>query len=148
VTEDEPAADFCSSTLDWSDANTLFEVDVLNRINVQRAEGTECNNASFQARTPLVLDFRLRCAARVHSAEMNALNYFNETGPDGPTADERITAAGYQYSDWGLVISQGSGQASIDTTFTNYCAWFSDAGYSDLGVGAEDPIWSLYFATP
>lgn len=146
MTEGEPEADACSSTLDWSDADTLFEVAILNRVNEQRAAGTECGNASFQAQTPFVLDFRLRCAARLHSAEMNELDYFNETSPDGTTPDERISAAGYAYSNWGIVISQGNQQASIDATFSSYCPWFSDPGYSDLGVGAEQSLWSLYFA--
>jgi uncharacterized protein YkwD len=44
---------------------------------------------------PLRSDSRLRTAARRHSADMEARNYFDHNSPDGRTPWDRIKAAGY-----------------------------------------------------
>lgn len=148
VTEGIPTSEACTDTIDWSDDDTAFEVSILDAINRQRATGTECDNASFQANEALTLDFRLRCAARNHSAEMVELGYFDEVSPDGTTPDQRMNAAGYDFSAWGIVIAQGTTQTSIDNVFGTYCQWFSNPDYSNVAVGASGSTWSLYFARP
>ncbi|WP_204043314.1 CAP domain-containing protein [Acrocarpospora phusangensis] len=46
---------------------------------------------------PLRTDERLRKAARAHSADMAARNYFSHDSLDGRTPWDRIRAAGYAY---------------------------------------------------
>jgi uncharacterized protein YkwD len=146
VADGAPPADACEATLDWDDSATAFEVAMVDAINRQRANGTECDNTSFVMDTPLVLDFRLRCAARVHAADMVSQGYFDEIAPDGTTAGDRITSAGYPFSTWGIVIAQGTDQAAVDAVFTAYCALFSDPTFQDIGVGASVDTWSIYLA--
>src|SRR5262249_51410876 len=55
----------------------------------------------------VTVDAKLALAARLHSADMVARNYFSHTTPDGVTFDRRITAAGYKWSLVGENIAAG-----------------------------------------
>ncbi len=64
------------------------EDEVVRLTNVaRRAEGCE----------PLRIDERLRRAARLHSADMAARDYFSHDSLDGRSPWDRIEAAGYDY---------------------------------------------------
>jgi uncharacterized protein YkwD len=66
------------------------EAEFLTLINAYRAEN---------GLKPLTLSPTLSAAANAHSEDMAAKNYFDHTGLDGSTFDQRITAAGHTVSN-------------------------------------------------
>ena len=112
-----------------------FETAVLDLVNQQRAA---------QNLRPLNWNNQLHEAARDHSEDMAANNYFSHTSLDGRTAWDRMEDAGYQWGSAGENIAAGysTPQAVVN-------GWMNSAGhrqnilspgYCDLGVGyAYDP---------
>jgi uncharacterized protein YkwD len=124
------------------------EAAVLNLVNQERAKAG-CN--------ALTADSRLAKAAKAHSADMAARNYFDHSTPEGVTSDVRVTNAGYRWSAVGENIAFGQkDSASV------MAAWMNSAGhranilncnYRNLGVGlaynpSRTPYWTQDFGTP
>lgn len=71
---------------------------------------------------------QLTAAARAHSADMVAKNYFSHTSPSGVTFDARIRAAGYtSYSTLAENIAWGSG--TLGTASAIFDAWVRSSGH-------------------
>ena len=128
--------------------NPSYEDTVLTLVNQERAK------AGCRAVTR---DSRLAKAARAHSADMAARNYFDHTTPEGVTFDKRIIQAGYRYSRAAENIALGqSSPASVMK------GWMNSKGHRDnilncaltnLGVGLAHstggrPYWTQDFGTP
>jgi uncharacterized protein YkwD len=125
-----------------------YEAQVLVLVNQERA------NAGCPA---LTADTRLADAARGHSADMAARNYFDHTTPEGVTFSTRITNAGYVWS--GAAENIASGQRDPAAVMK---AWMNSPGhranilncsYRNLGVGLaysanKTPYWTQDFGTP
>ncbi|MGW7576995.1 sigma-70 family RNA polymerase sigma factor [Streptomyces sp. NPDC054765] len=105
---------------------------------------------------PLRIDPRLHTAARGHSADMAAHQYYEHDAPDGTGPDDRITAAGYRWSSWGENIDRGPRTAAAAVN-----DWMGDAMHRDnlldckftavgIGVveGAGGPWWTQDLAAP
>ncbi|MFR9799127.1 sigma-70 family RNA polymerase sigma factor [Streptomyces sp. MS06] len=106
--------------------------------------------------TPLRIDPRLGEAARKHAADMVARGYFGHENPEGQHADERISAAGYDWSAWGENLDRDVSDPSAVVE-----DWMDgsihqenmlDCAYRDVGVGtAKGPdgtVWVLDLAQP
>ena len=106
----------------------------LERLNDARANpaayGTSIglNLANVAPSQPLAFDPRLIDAARAHSADMNARNYFSHTGAGGTNAGQRMNAAGYPWNTWGESLA--AGYHAPDDALK---ALVIDAGVPDLG---------------
>ena len=107
-----------------------FESDVIDLVNLER---------EAQGLHPLSYDHQLAAAARGHSEDMGAQNYFSHTSLDGRTVPDRITAAGYSYNTYGENIA--GGQPTPEDVID---AWMSSSGhranilnsnFCDIGVG-------------
>lgn len=125
-----------------------FEAQVLTLVNAERAK------AGCKA---LVADSRLAKAAKAHSADMAARNYFEHTTPDGVEFATRITNAGYRWSAAAENIAMGQKDpASVMTSWMNssgHRANILNCGYRNLGVGLayntkKAPYWTQDFGTP
>ncbi|WP_150127230.1 CAP domain-containing protein, partial [Streptomyces decoyicus] len=105
---------------------------------------------------PLRIDRRLHTAARRHSADMAARQYYEHDAPDGTGPDDRITAAGYRWSSWGENLDRGPRTAAAAVN-----DWMGDAMHRDnmldckftavgIGVveGAGGPWWTQDLAAP
>ncbi|MFF8786214.1 sigma-70 family RNA polymerase sigma factor [Streptomyces sp. NPDC015125] len=105
---------------------------------------------------PLHIDRRLHTAARRHSADMAARQYYEHDTPDGTGPDERITAAGYQWSSWGENLDRGPRTAAAAVN-----DWMGDAmhrnnlldcKFTSVGIGvvqgAGGPWWTQDLAAP
>jgi hypothetical protein len=103
-------------------------------------------------------DSRLHDAARSHSQDMAANNFFSHTGTGGTNAGDRIAAEGYAATAWGENIAAG-----FPTAESVVAAWldspghrdnmrnglFTDAGigYIEAGANADfDTYWTLGLA--
>jgi uncharacterized protein YkwD len=128
--------------------NAAMEAQVVDLVNVERAKAG-CGAVDS--------DDRLQAAARGHSADMAARNYFSHTTPEGVEFATRITAAGYAWRGAGENIAKG-----YRTPEAVMAGWMNSAGHKanilncgfrDLGVGvAADSggtlLWTQDFGTP
>jgi uncharacterized protein YkwD len=127
--------------------NAALETEVARLVNVERA-ATGCD--------PLTVDSRLRAAARKHSADMAAKNYFSHTSQDGTEFADRITREDYGWSGAGENIAKGQRTpADVMNSWMNspgHRANILNCGFRDIGVGvAADAqgslIWTQDFAS-
>ena len=77
-------------------------------------EGIDSDFISTDPKQPLTFNARLYEAARLHSQDMVAQDYFSHTSADGQGVSDRITATGYQYWTWGENIAYSSSTAPVD----------------------------------
>ena len=151
---DIPDNAYCSSVMEWSAERAQFEDEVLALVNERRAAGADCGGeGSFPPSAPLLSNGRLRCAARNHSADMGARDFFDHTNPDGDGPGERLTSAEYSWASWGENIAWGylTPQEVVDGWMSSpgHCANIMDRGFTELGVGYalddDAPLWTLAF---
>jgi uncharacterized protein YkwD len=127
-------------------ANLPAEAAVLSLVNSERAK------AGCKAVTN---DSRLATAARKHSADMVARDYFSHTTPDGVDFATRIENEGYRWSNAGENIASGQRNATEVMK-----AWMNSPGhranilncnFKNLGVGmvldGNRPMWTQDFGT-
>jgi uncharacterized protein YkwD len=102
-------------------------------------------------------DVRLTTAAREHSADMAARNYFSHTTPEGIEFATRLTNAGYRWTGAGENIAKGQHTpADVMTSWMNspgHKANILNCGFKNIGVGvAADSggtlLWTQDFASP
>lgn len=128
-------------------ANLPAETAVLVIVNAERAK------AGCRA---LTVDPRLAAAARKHSADMVARDYFSHTTPDGVTFSQRIDAEGYRWSRVAENIAAGQRNATEVMK-----AWMKSPGHRanilncqlrNIGIGVvqngRSPVWTQDFGTP
>jgi uncharacterized protein YkwD len=126
--------------------NLSAENQVLVIVNAERAK------AGCKA---LTVDNRLAAAARKHSADMVARNYFSHTTPDGVDFSKRIDNEGYRWSTVGENIAAGQPNA-VEVMK----AWMKSPGhranilncaFRNIGIGVafqnRRPFWTQDFGT-
>jgi len=88
---------------------------------------------------PLVWDYTLAYAARLHSRDMALNNFISHTGSDGSTIADRLSRANLTTTGWGENINAGISDATVALA-----AWMDSAGnrssilsphMTHLGVG-------------
>jgi uncharacterized protein YkwD len=128
--------------------NAALEAAVVEIVNKERA-AVGCPAVKS--------DDRLTLAARGHSADMAARNYFQHTTPEGVEFSTRITNAGYRFSSAGENIAKGyATPVDVMKGWMNspgHKANILKCGYKDLGVGvaadaAGSLLWTQDFAAP
>ncbi|GAA1006250.1 hypothetical protein Aple_077690 [Acrocarpospora pleiomorpha] len=129
-----------------SGVGTAVENEVVRLTNVERAKAG-C--------APLTHEARLHTAARSHSADMSAKNYFSHDSQDGRSFVDRIKATGYTFSAIGENIAKGQ-----QTAASVVQGWMGSQGhrenilncsYTQIGVGhvaAGGPYWTQDFGKP
>lgn len=154
-----PGTEYCAAVADWSEAESLFEDEVLVLVNERRAGGASCGGQSFGAAGPLTMDATLRCAARVHSLDMVTRGFFDHANPDGEDPFDRMERAGYRFSTAGENIAAGqpTPEAVVQGWMESpgHCGNIMNADYTELGVGyvrtdaAQFPhYWTQVFGRP
>ncbi len=136
-----------------------IQAEVMQRVNALRASGAVCGTTAMAPVGPLAWNNTLLKAARAHSADMAANNYFSHTGRDGRSAAQRITDAGYNYRAMGENIA--AGQTSVQsvmagwTASEGHCRNLMSATFVDVAVACvrNDAAsyrlyWSMELAKP
>ncbi|MFE4603407.1 sigma-70 family RNA polymerase sigma factor [Kitasatospora indigofera] len=121
-----------------------FERQLVDLLNAERAK---------QGCAPLRVDPRLSEAAQRHSDDMAARGYFGHTDPDGVTAPQRITAAGYHWTTYAENIGFGRDDAAVVVgelmNTPDHRAHILNCAFKDIGVGARSgpggPWWTQDF---
>lgn len=138
---DVPDNAYCAPVGNWDPAWAQLELDVLEIVNQVRAQGADCKSKGvFAATGPLTMDPALRCAARKHSADMAARDFFNHTNPDNESPWDRMAKAGYGgYSNAGENIAAGSpdAQGTMNQWMGSdgHCANIMSPSFQHIGVG-------------
>jgi uncharacterized protein YkwD len=129
-------------------SNAALETAVLQLVNTERTK------AGCAAVAP---NDQLTAAARGHSADMAARNYFSHTTPEGVDFISRITVTGYRWSAAGENIAKGQRTpADVMASWMNspgHKANIVNCAFKDLGVGAAADasgslLWTQDFASP
>ena len=120
--------------------SSSFEQQVIALVNQHRAAGVTCGGSAQPPVGPLSEDTSLRTAARGHSADMAAHDYFSHTSLDGRTFSQRIQDAGYAGGfPMGENIAAGTStpQAVVNAWMASsgHCSNIMNGGYNDVGVG-------------
>jgi len=101
-------------------------------------ELTNAQRQNYQL-PPLIWDYTLAYAARLHSRDMAHNNFISHTGSDGSTIGERLSRANLTATGWGENINAGINDATVAIA-----AWMDSAGnrasilsphMTHLGVG-------------
>ncbi|MCA9602387.1 MAG: CAP domain-containing protein, partial [Myxococcales bacterium] len=140
VRDPVPAGAHCEPVAYFGAARTALEDEVLRLTNQHRAAGASCGSeGTFGPAPALSMNAALRCAARLHSLDMDTRNFFAHTNPSGVTFDQRMTAAGYTWGYAGENILKPvlSAAAMVDAWMNSpgHCRNIMDAGFVDIGVG-------------
>ncbi|MFI1393403.1 sigma-70 family RNA polymerase sigma factor [Streptomyces sp. NPDC020681] len=128
------------------DAPTSSVDQVVALVNQERAK---------QGCAPVSGNDRLDTAARLHSEDMAAKDYFSHTSLDGRSPGDRITAAGYQWSTYGENIARGqqTPESVMDSWMNSegHRANILNCDFKEMGVGIHEgsggPWWTQAFGT-
>lgn len=132
---------------------------VLALTNQARAHARRCGWRRFPPAPPLSLAPALTRAARTHSQDMAARDFFSHGGSDGSTPGERATHAGYRWKMVGENIASGV-RTPRDVVAgwlasPDHCANIMTAGFREMGVAfavnpasAQVIAWTQDFGAP
>ncbi|ANE43993.1 CAP domain-containing protein [Deinococcus puniceus] len=115
------------------------EAQVLREVNAARAVARTCGDVAYAATTPVTWNGFLAVAARSHTADMAARNYFAHVTPEGRTIAMRAEAAGYtNWQTLGENIAAGYTvqnvvQGWIDSP--GHCKNLMDPKFREMGAG-------------
>lgn len=149
TTSSEPEGPQDNWPADW----TAAELEVIERVNLERAAGANCGGRRFPPAGPVELDVELRAAARAHSQDMADEGFFSHDSLDGRDFMDRILATGYSgQGPWGENIAAGqtSAQEVVDGWMDSpgHCENIMTAEFGVLGVGlyqSESSEYRLYW---
>jgi len=155
----------CAPAASWDPLWSQYEDEVLIYVNDARARGYDCDSEGvFGSAPPLVMESRLRCAARLHSRYMAETGDFNHTTAGGSTPWDRIEATGYQF--WTAGENIAAGQQDPQGVVTGWlesdghCSNIMSPEFDEIGIGyypseqssgwgnQSYPYWTQVFATP
>jgi uncharacterized protein YkwD len=134
-----PSGPDCTNAATWPAEWVAFEDQVLVLVNQQRLAGATCGGVVKPPVPALVMEPKLRQAARCHSQDMAAQNYFSHDSKDGRSPWQRISNAGY--TGFGNAENIAAGQqtpADVMTSWMNstgHCNNIMTSGSNEIGVG-------------
>ena len=152
--DDVPSVDYCKDVRDWSEKRRAAEEKILQLVNAQRAKGATCGDETFGKAPAIKMHPALRCAARVHSADMAANDFFGHTNQQGEAPWDRMEHAGYQWGGAGENIAGGQGtpEDAMRSWMNSpgHCSNIMNPGYVHFGIGYIDGanLWTQTFASP
>lgn len=133
----------CTLPAATAHAGTSSASAVVTMVNEERAE------AGCSAVT---VDDRLTAAARDHAQDQADHKEMSHTGSDGSTPGERVTRAGYRWSEVAENVAAGTTSAErVMTIWMNssgHRANILNCAFRHIGVGHVNGYWTQVFAAP
>lgn len=128
-------------------------------INALRSVAQVCGGNSYSAVGAVSWDARLAEAARAHSTDMAANNFFSHTGSQASTLGGRVTAAGYTWTVVAENLAAGPGDLSAALSgwmnSPGHCQNLMQAAVTQVGLacvrrqgGGQTPYWTMVLAKP
>ena len=132
---------------------------VLDLVNVARAQPRTCGDTRFDRAPPLQWNERLGTASVAHSRDMAKGNYFAHAGKDGTMVGDRAAREGYEWQRIGENIAAGQGSADQVVASwlasPTHCRNIMQAEFTDMGAAyfvnpASETViyWTQVFGTP
>lgn len=130
----------CTVPSSWPSGWVTLENAIFAETNARRTSPQTCNGTGYPAAPALVVDSRLRQAARCHALDMASNNFFSHVGSNGSTFDMRVDLTGYNWNALGENIAAGNNTAvAIVNQWMNstsgHCESIMNPNYEDLGIG-------------
>ena len=94
-----PSSERCDPVATWEAAPA--ELALLAEINALRAQGGRCGELTYLPAAPLRFAPALRCAARLHSQDMQTRQFVGQVDPDGLGTRARLDAVEHPASTFG-----------------------------------------------
>ena len=135
----------CRGSDDWPTEWTDLEWAMLEEVNRNRLAGAECDGEPFPPAPALEMNETVQLAARFHSQDMGAQNYFEHDSLDGREFSDRMVEQGFSgASPWGENIAAGYQTAEAATAglmrSPGHCRNIMNPDYRVVGIGyAYDP---------
>jgi uncharacterized protein YkwD len=178
ASESIPPNEFCQGVATWDESRVQLENALVEEINRARSQEANCGiQGNFAATRPLSANGTLRCAARVHSRDMNDGNFFSHINPTNHSSElNRIFTAGTQpplagtpgmenqsiagtlFANGGENIAKGPAEAAQVVqewlASPGHCANMMNPAFTHLGAGyhpgsnTTGPLWTLTLGTP
>ena len=154
---DVPDNSYCAPVDSWNNGWSAFEEEVLDLVNIERAQGANCGGTNYGPVGSVGADPALRCSARKHSKDMVVRSFFGHTNPDGENPFDRMQLAGYSYWTAGENIAAGqTTPAQVVQGWMNspgHCKNIMNGSFTDLGVGyypggSYGHYWTQNFGLP
>jgi uncharacterized protein YkwD len=141
-----PLPSECDAVQDWDPESIALEEEMLRLINEARASGASCAGPTH----PLEMHDALRCAARLHSMDMNESDFYQHVNPEGNGPRERMEAVGYDLGPWGenIVKEPASAQEAMDVFMESpgHCANIMSSEITIVGIGVHGTTWTQDFS--
>ncbi len=124
------------------------ELEIFRLTNIARQTGRYCGSTWYPAAPPVRWDGRIARAARLHSQDMGAQNYFAHTNLAGQSYGDRITAQGFSWMRASENINAGyaDATASVNAWIASpvHCEDLMDAQVTFMGAGYAEAPTSTY----
>ena len=132
---------------------------ILKLTNDARAVPRNCGSKRFEAAGPLRWNSTLAEVAGSHAESMARHDFFDHSGRDGSTPDQRVARVGYRYRATGENIAAGQDRPE-DAVVTwikspAHCANLMNSSYTEMGAGfsinkasKRGIYWVQVFGTP
>lgn len=156
--DEVPDNAYCTDVAGWDPSWSQLEVEILEIMNQRRSEGANCGSeGSFGPAPALTMNAELRCAARVHSKDMDTRSFFDHVNPSGEQPWDRMQQAGYNYSSAGENIAGGNSTAEATMQqwmdSDGHCSNIMSPNFSEVGVGYYPGgqwgyLWTQNFGRP
>ena len=129
--------------MSWDASWQNLEWQMLTEVNHYRSIGATCGDRSFGPAPALEMNPVLREAARLHSEDMGAQDYFSHTGLDGRSPGQRMRDVGYMGpGPMGENIALGASTAETATRgfmeSPGHCEIIMNPAYRVIGIGYVD----------
>lgn len=137
---------FCDEVSDWDPEALALEEEMLRLINQHRTEGSNCGAPTH----PLQSALALRCAARLHSKDMDERDFYQHVNPDRDGPRERMEAVGFIDGPWAENIVKGptSAEEAMEGFMESpgHCSNIMSPELSAVGIGVHGTTWTQAFS--
>lgn len=133
--------------------------EVLERVNLARAQARRCGSQSFDPAPALEMNAALHLASELHAQDMASHGYISHTGRDGSQPGLRASRAGYNWQRVGENLAAGQTTAAqavqgwLDSP--GHCANLMQPTFTQMGlafaVNLQSPqgvYWAKMLGTP
>jgi uncharacterized protein YkwD len=137
----------------------IGRAEVLTLVNAARGAARRCGERAFGASPPLRVSPLLEQVAQRHAEDMARRGYFDHTGADGSTPQQRIDRGGYAWSISGenLALGRMSSREAVDGWLASpgHCANIMEPRFAETGIALvpgrgrdRATYWVQAFAAP
>ena len=120
---------------------------MLQLVNQHRTKGCKCGSVKYKRTKPLIWSETLELAARDHSLDMHANNFFRHTGSDRSTLSIRLKRRAYNYKTAGENIGWNyhDEERAIEAWIKSpgHCKNIMNPEFTEIGISRVGDYWTM-----